>query len=234
MGKQTRNSCRPGLNREIRSPEQQHPWAGWVRVVSPGQPLLQLPGTDPVQFSAQLNLSSISGSSSSLPPAPGEELWTAREIIQASPPGCLVWARNNLLSGLNRGSGCPPRIRGQVLATSVCQWPHLSPHAGPLTSYAVSSQQWGRPWGGGFIPQKPKLRPALWAKGEHVSSTANAEEQVMGTCQEEASAPLPLRVKLGRAVMASFDCRKLLLKIAVLQLPQSIFFMKYQVDSSKI
>lgn len=35
-------------------------------MVLPGQPVLQLPGMDPVQFSAQHNLTSISGSSSFL------------------------------------------------------------------------------------------------------------------------------------------------------------------------
>lgn len=78
---------------------------------------------------------------------------------------CLVWARNSLILGSSRGYSCPLRIRGQVLAMSVCQWPCLSPHAGPLTSSPLSSQQPGRTWGGGFSPQKPKLRASAVGKG---------------------------------------------------------------------
>lgn len=158
-----------------------------VGVVLPGQPLFQLPGSSAVLCTTSPPFQVLLPFSLSVPSIRGS---TAHELSGRSKrnypsisPGCLVCTRNSFLSGSNRGSSCPPGIRGQSLAMSVCQWPHLSPHAGPLTPVlsliisqaepeevdSAKSQSWG---------------PAPWAKREHVPAQSHAEDQGMGTCRK--------------------------------------------------
>lgn len=187
-----------------------------VRLVLPGQPLLHLPGTDPVQFSAQHNLTSLSLS------APSTRGSTACELPGRSKrnnpsicPGCWVWAGNSLLSGSNRGSSCPQELGDKF-------WPYqfanglifllMQDLSLPLLALVSSEAELGEV---GPAPKRQSWGAALWAKGEDVPSTIPCWRPGNGNLPGRGFCSFPPQrgtVKLGRAVLPALTAGSSCLK----------------------